>query len=222
MSLTAKQMVYEAKIFYEDIASNDAPSFTDREWSVLLTNAQNQFVQSIYRQGYDNNEESRIALQNLLKEYAQNRFESGPLTNSVILNLPNDFMYISYEGCNTTKKSNVPILSIPYDAYNINLSNPFKKPTSDRAWRIIGSKGKNFLISIDEINFYGCVYISRPEPIIVSDLNTPIEGTFADMNNCKLHANTHRPIAHLAAKLAYGATQEQLGYQIQNIESIKS
>ena len=223
--LTAKQMVYEAKIFYEDIASNNAPSFTDREWSVILTNAQNQVVQEIYRKGFDKDEEGRLAIQSLFKEWSYSNFESGALRNSVELPLPTDLMYISYESCDTDVLRGAKVLPMPYDAFHTNMENPFKRPVRDVVWRVIGYRDINLLVSLDTVIKYGAVYIKRPTPIIVSNLKREqaietISGqAYRNQTDCILHANVHRRIVQAAARIAYASTQEQLGYQIQDIET---
>ena len=223
--LTAKQMVYEAKIFYEDIASNNAPSFTDREWSVILTNAQNQVVTEIYNTGYDNNEENRLGIQSLLVSYIQTKFDKGSLANSYILKLPETLLYMSYEECELKKSQNALVIPISYDAYHSNLANPFKTPSRLKVWRVVGYDNNNLIISKYPPTKYKGVYIMRPYPIIVSDLT---EDKALEVRSgvpvfkqadCKLHSVTHRKIAQTAARIAYASTQEQVGYQIQDIET---
>ena len=223
--LTAKQMVYEAKIFYEDIASNNAPSFTDREWSVILTNAQNQVVQEIYNTGYDDKEENRLGIQSLLTPYTQKEFKTGDLANSYVLELPETMMYMSYEQCELKNSENALVVPISYDAYHSNLANPFKTPSRLKVWRVVGYDGKNLIVSKYPVTMYRGIYVMRPYPIIVSDLAEDKaleirEGVpIFRQADCKLHSVTHRKIVQTAARIAYASTQEQVGYQIQDIET---
>lgn len=223
--LTAKQMVYEAKIFYEDIASNNAPSFTDREWSVILTNAQNQVVQEIYDTGYDDNEENRLGIQSLLTPFSQKKFDKGNLPNSYILAFPETMMYMSYEQCELKDSGNALVVPISYDAFHSNLANPFKTPSKLKVWRVVGYDNKNLIISKYPITEYKGIYVMRPYPIIVSTLSEDKAIEVRDgvaifeQTDCKLHPVTHRKIVQTAARIAYASTQEQLGYQIQDIET---
>ena len=65
--MTAREMRYEAEIIYESIASQDAPGYTDREWSVLLTQAQENIILDICKSGLDENELNRRKISKLLK-----------------------------------------------------------------------------------------------------------------------------------------------------------
>lgn len=223
--LTAKQMIYEAKIFYEDIASNNAPSFTDREWSVILTNAQSQVVTEIYRTGYDNNEENRTGIQSLLTPYTQTDFTDGDLNNSYVLNLPDTLLYMSYEQCELKNSGNALVIPISYDAYHSSLANPFKTPSRLKVWRVMGYDNKNLIISKYPVVEYKGIYVMRPYPIIVSTLSEDKAIEVRDgvaifeQTDCKLHPVTHRKIVQVAARIAYASTQEQVGYQIQDIET---
>ena len=67
MALTATEMMYEAKIIYESIASANAPGYTEREWSVLLTQAQEKVVLEIYEAGMDEDESQRRAISPLFR-----------------------------------------------------------------------------------------------------------------------------------------------------------
>lgn len=225
--LTAAQMKYEAKLQFEDIASNDAPSFTDREWSVLLTNAQAKVVYEAYKK-FDSDEESRVALQALIKRFGANNAEDALdritiaadiLPSAYKVTLPADYMYSIFEHAKTSKSQYVKVVQVPYDAYAVNIQNPYKKPSMSKIWRLIGYENNLILISPYQINDYICTYISRPEPIITAILTTPIEGTITTVNDCKLHANLHRRIVSVAVELAHAAVMDPNGYQLQRVES---
>jgi hypothetical protein len=232
--LTAQQMKYEAKLQFEDIASNNAPSFTDREWSVLLTNAQAKVVYEIYKKGLDADEESRTIIQSLIRHWTTTvvvpTFEVLPSSYKVAL--PNDYMYSSLEYAKTTVNGHARVVQIEYDTYMANLNNPFKKPSKDKIWRLVGYSsisGENLvkntlLISPFKINEYLCMYIARPKPIITADLTgDPIETIgavqYQNARNCELHPNVHRRIVSVAVELAHAAVMDPNGYQLQRIES---
>ena len=223
--LTAKQMVYEARILFESIASNDAPGFTDREWSVLLTNAQNKIVYEIYKLGFDKDEESRGIISSLLEPLTISDFTEAELPNSFKVTLPRDCMYITMDRCYL--KNNVPVrlITMHQEAYFTNIDNPFLKPSKQKFWKIVNDDSRLIITDGSVPVQYKGQYIKRPHPIIVSDL--PVDKGIESIDgqevivqsDCKLHPNVHRRIVEVAAKLAYAATLNPEGYQIQSIES---
>lgn len=68
VGLTAPQMEYEAKVVYESLASADAPGYTSRQWSILLTQAQEKLVLEVIKQGFDNDEINRRKIHSLLRQ----------------------------------------------------------------------------------------------------------------------------------------------------------
>lgn len=225
--LIAKQMVYEARILFESIASNDAPAFTNREWSVLLTNAQNKVVYEIYKLGFDKDEESRIIISSLLKPYTTSNFTDGEFQNSFKVALPKDCMYVTMDRCYLKNDVPVKLVSMPQEAYFTNIDNPFQKPSKKKFWKIIDNDSRLIITDGSTPVQYKGQYIKRPHPIIVSDL--PVGKGIESINgqevvaqsDCKLHPNIHRRIVEVAARLAYAATLDPNGYQIQNAESQK-
>lgn len=237
--LSAKQMMYEARILFESIASGDAPGFTPREWSVLLTNAQDKVVYEVYKKGADKDEDSRIAIQALIKYYEVENLKKGKnLENSYIASLPNDFRYVIVDWCDAhlddrSKVKGIRLVPISYDAYFVNLDNPFKRPSKDKFWKLVhndeADEAARIIVTPEgwTVDAYKTRYIKRPYPIIV-DLLPPGKGIeylnnteIREQTDCQLHSNTHRRIVEHAARLAYAATLDVQGYQIQSAENAK-
>jgi hypothetical protein len=218
--LTAKEMEYEAKVAYEAIASADAPGYTSRQWSILLTQAQEKVVRSIARDGMDKNEFNRRAISKLITTQT----EAAPFP--VIAHIPNsndiefdsDYLYILQDTANT----GVRVKPISYDYYHMNTDNPFEKPYDKEFWRLTSKKGVTVITDGTPLVNYVVTYIKRPKPIITKELTTAtaIE-EYTAITDCELDHSVHREIVSVAARLANAYTTNQVGYQIQDIENQK-
>lgn len=217
IGLSAKEMEYEAKVAYEAIASADAPGYTSRQWSILLTQAQEKVVLSIAKDGMDKNEANRRAISKLINTQT----EAAPF--AVIAHIPNsyditfdeNYLYILQDAAN----NGIRVSPISYDAYYMNINNPFKKPYDKEFWRLTSNKGVTVITDGTPLTSYVVTYIKRPKPIITKELTiaTAIEEQTA-VTNCELDHSIHREIVSVAARLAHAYTTNQVGYQIQDIE----
>ena len=219
--LTAKEMEYEAKVVYEALASADAPGYTSRQWSIILTQAQEKVLNEILNEGWDSTETNRRVVSKLLKttnRTIRNKVDTDlPFANTFKAPLPVDYMHIVTDTANGT----VRVKPVSYDYVLVNLKNPFENPTNDLFWRVVD--GKNALIITDgtPLSKYRITYIKRPEPIITRELKTPIEG-FTEEKNCDLDPIVHRRIVDRAGRLAEAYVNNQVGYQISTIEEQSS
>lgn len=220
VGLTAKEMEYEAKVAYEAIASADAPGYTSRQWSILLTQAQEKVVLSIARDGMDKNEFNRRAIAKLITTQTESApFGSIPhISNSNDIELESSYLYILQDTANV----GVRLKPISYDYYHMNLENPFEKPYDKEFWRLVSNKGVIVITDGTPLTAYTVTYIKRPKPIITKELTTPtaIEG-YTNVTDCELDHSIHREIVSVAARLANAYTTNQVGYQIQDIENQK-
>jgi hypothetical protein len=217
--LTAREMEYEAKIVYEGIASADAPGYTSRQWSVLLTKAQEKIIEAVIEEGWDKNETNRRIISKLLVNWeaetntidVYNRWN-----NAFKVILPVNYMHIAEDYAN----DKVRVRPVTYDYVHSNIYNPFENPFKDEFWRLTDATGVIVLTDGSELSKYSLSYIKRPEPIITNTLTEPIEGntSYAD---CKLDPIVHRRIVDRAARLADAYTNNQLGYQLNALESQK-
>jgi len=122
------------------------------------------------------------------------------------------------------------------DFYHANKSNPYKKPSIKKIWRIDSAdeSSKKHEYITDGTFTLNNVYLHidrKARPIIVPDTVAQpysyaddglIDGIyfldFADGLNCELDPIVHRDIVEKAVKLAYAASQDQTGFQISSVQ----
>jgi hypothetical protein len=180
--LTASEMMYEAKILYESIASADAPGFTPREWSVLLTQAQEKVVNGLCQQ-LDKDEFTRKQLANLLN---YGHISSGitsavnltgyanscivPLTslNETVQGFVYKPLFFYEQRGHTAILTNIKIQEVPQDYVWANLENPYKRPGKITFWQL-PYKDDSVIVITDSgsLTHYYTAYIKKPYPIIV-------------------------------------------------------
>lgn len=211
--LTAREMQYEAKVMYEALASADAPGYTDRQWSILLTQAQEKLIREIISEGWDKNETNRRIASALMKTSTIDDFlEFDDIDDSWKVQFPTDYFHLVKDTLD-----NVKISPKSWDFVEANKDNPFEKPYSKEFWRLVHEKGAVIVTDGSSPGKYRLTYIRRPKPIITKDITTAIE-TYTKQMNCELDPVVHRKIVERAAKLAESYIGNQLGYQLKTIE----
>jgi len=245
--LTAAEMRYESRLIFESIVSGDAPGFTAREWSELLTQAQEFEIRSIIKNGLDNNEINRKSLDRLIidnKIVTGANVTAGHLPNSYRVDVPVDYYHILNKYANLAKATvdynTIKVVPISHQAYKSNINNPTKKPYVDSnnneglVWELVYNKSsatavRQILVivpsgyTLEDVVFD---YIKNPKPIIVPFTYTSgtIEGldlTNATQQagiNCELSSIVQREIVKRAADLAAAYARDKLGYQLQKTE----
>lgn len=237
--MTANEMSYEFDVLYDSIASLDSPGYTAQEKSVLLTKAQEIFVDRYNKAEYT--ERRRRDLANLTRTVdistASTTQDTGK-PNGTRYDLPTDLMYIESEevtiGHSETCFNGNRIMVIPQteDAYAIQKYDPFKKPqvigsSYDCFWRMDfndnasgGSKRVDLITDgTATVSTYHLTYIKTPVdivPVIAGDSST------TTVSNCELNDTAHREIVEMAIRLAAGTTKPQ-EYQLKvNEEKINN
>lgn len=199
----------------------DSLDFNEYEKSIFLTRAQEDIVTSFYnglnytQESFENSEEIRRYLNVLVKTVKTSTLITNPdstlSVNSVLVELPsNDVWYIVYESvnledsnlkCNSIQE--VPVIPTKHDNLQKILRNPFKRPNERRVLRLDLTGNVVELISKYTISNYTLRYISKPEPIILTNL--PNNLTINDVgtkNECKLNPAIHRMILEKAVQFA--------------------
>lgn len=193
-------------------------SFDEYEKSVFLTKAQENIVLELYsgRQtgiSFEKTEESRRYLSNLILTTTITSFTTGIgiITNcSYFCSIPTDLWFITYESatleddalkCGNTSIASVIPVKQDY-LYSI-LNNPFRGPSDIRVLRLDISNDKVELISKYNIKDYTIRYITKPKPIILTNLpdDLKINGEHVK-TECKLNSALHRRILDEAVRLA--------------------
>ena len=140
--MTVQEFKDQFNILYDGIASKGAPGLDDYEISVFLTLAQKELVKSKHnpksnrlQEGFDQTSKRRVDLKNLLKDYktsTTSNLNSNIEDNSKFFVIPKDVFLIEYEAAklvDSCGSSNiVEVVPKTLDEYNIQRSNPFKKP----------------------------------------------------------------------------------------------
>ena len=237
--LTAAEMRYESKLIYESIVSGDAPGYTAREWSELLTQAQEYEVQKVIEDGLDNNEINRKSIDRLITNevVSGGSIVSGDLDNSYSVQLATNYYHIlnKYANLTTSSQDHIKVLPISHQAYKSNINNPTKKPYVDDnnneglVWELVTNDASKRQILIVIPTGYVLTnvtidYLKDPVPIIVpfAYASGTIEGLDLTANqaglDCELSSIIQRNIVKRAADLAAAYSRDKLGYQLQKIE----
>ena len=221
-ALTASDMLYEAKVLYESIASNDAPGYTDKQWSILLTRAQHNIVVKLWQEGYDKDEVHRGALSTLLNTTSSTTVANKPFVhaNAYEFTVDTKIMFTYSERASYVKNAityYADVIPVEWDYYKMNVDNPFECPDSTYFWGLVG--GNTSTAYAKTVITDGSVPVSLittglhfPTPIIVNASVTLQEVT--GVTNCALHPAVHRDIVEEAANLASAYSKDQVGYQI--------
>lgn len=210
--MTVEEFDTQFDIFYNNIASNAAPSVDTYEKSVFLTQAQRDIVVELYSGraipgvSFESTEEARSYLRELITE---DTLENTDKTNREFI-LPTELLFILAEKVKYSSSINCianysPIV-IPkrLDYIQRDLRNPFRGPSKDFVIRV-DSENKVELYSIYDIDTYTITYLRRPSPIIIPSDNSGlfIENFSADIpSECELNPILHRAILDRAVTLA--------------------
>lgn len=189
------------------------------EKSVFLTNAQEEIVIGMYNSknpfgdSFERTEEIRRYLSDLIKTYTTTDKKvgyTGLSKSSVFFELPDDLWFITYESVNLKDDGlgcmsgeDISVIPITQDEYHRIRKNPFRGTNERRALRLDLSGKVVEIVSKYNVESYLVRYLSRPAPIILTDLtnNLSING-ISVKTECELNPVIHRAILERAVKLA--------------------
>lgn len=195
--------------------------FDEYEKSVFLTNAQEELVIGMYNgknpfgDSFERTEEIRRYLSGLIKTYTYTTADkkvgyTGLSKSSVFFELPDDLWFITYEavdlkddglGCMSGEDSSV--IPITQDEYHRIKRNPFRGTNKRKALRLDLSDGIVEIISKYNVEGYLVRYLSRPAPIILTNLTDNLSiNKISVKTECELSPVIHRAILERAVKLA--------------------
>lgn len=198
----------------------DSIEFNEYEKSFFLTKAQEEVVVNLYNgknfygESFENTEELRRYLENLVKTRVYSRDEQiegvGVSPDSVFYKLPEELSFITMEqitygddslGCYNGNIATV--YPVTQDEYSRIKNNPFRGPTKYKAVRLDSGDGVVEIISKYDIDKYLVKYLAKPNPIIVDDLpeGTSIEGK-SEKTDCELNSMLHDAILEKAVRMA--------------------
>lgn len=198
------------------------------EKSVFLTKAQEEILLSYYngtnskQEGFDASEEVRRYL-NALNSYIiiepleqiqdEEAIQGNLITPSepysdYIISLPNDVWFITLETINVNSSDKcsankrLEVVPITQDEFHRIIDNPFRGVNERRALRIETDTNQIELICKYRDYTYNLYYLSKPSPIILTDLGDLSINNISTKQECKLHEALHRPILQRAVQLA--------------------
>ena len=221
--MTASEFYNEFNILYNNVMSNAAPPLNIYDISVFLTQSAEELVLTYYRGrpnqlvSFDLNEESKQALDNLVKPYSQLAPTVTEQYNTYTVsrfNKPDDMFFLLQETvgfnselpCYTNKRAIVKPVAL--DDLNMLLENPFKQPNNKKVFRTTFGDGIEgvYLISSQPLKEYRAQYLQKPYPIIIGDLSeygVSIDGEYLPRNPVtNLPELLHRLIIKRAVELA--------------------
>lgn len=221
--MTNEEFDIEFDVYYNSIASNQAPGLNSYEKSVFLTQAQEAIAKSLYSgtltgDSFEKTEELRRYLSDLITSFSTEEKLSnkeGLTQYSQFFSIPEDAWFITYESARSNddslgcSKGNImEVVPITQDEIHNVLKNPFRSPSKRRVLRLDNSGSVVELISKYNISTYQIRYLRRPTPIILHDLEDGLSigrtdsFTGTKKTECKLNPALHRIILEMAVNLA--------------------
>ena len=225
--MDVKEFSLEFDLLYNNIMSNKAPGLSEYEKSLFLTQAQESIVLDIYSGKYgdsfERTEETTSYLNQLLKQdtYTDADFIEGKKldTRSVFITLPEDLWFKTGEvafikdesyKCSKDNTREVTVLPVTQDTLIRTKRSPFRGPNERRILRLDSSKHTVELISNYPITSYTVRYLSRPEPIILSDLPQGLAiGGKSSPQTCLLNTAIHKAILSKAVLIAKSSWESE-------------
>lgn len=227
--MTTSEFISEFDLGYNNILGEGAPGLDNYERSVYLTTAQEELAKSLYsgntpsKQSFEDSERNRRALNELVKDYKATDVVAssrGLVDDSKMFTVPNDIMFIIAETATISSTDSclngkvVVVKPITHDEFMVSYKNPFRKPNSNKVFRVDISKENSSntveLVSPENLSQYNIRYVKYPKPIIVSNLTTDpqVGGLGLTINgetsvaNSELNSYLHREIVNRAVELA--------------------
>lgn len=189
------------------------------EKSVFLTKAQEDVVIDMYNgkntfgDSFEKTEEIRRYLSSLIKTYTTSTKEityKGLSKHSVFFKLPEDLWFITYEAVNLKDDGlgcksgeDICVTPVTQDEYHRIRKNPFRGSNERRALRLDLNEEVVEIVSKYNVASYLVRYLSRPNPIILTDLPSDLSiNGINKKTECELNPAIHRSILEKAVKLA--------------------
>lgn len=196
--------------------------FDEYEKSVFLTKAQEELVKAHYTgsvgilgDSFETTEEARRQLSSLVKTTKLDPIGQanhiGVSEDSYFFKLPKEVWYITYESANVASDSNcypkgkeMTVTPVSQDQYHKIKNNPFRGANNRQVIRLDIEGNIAELISKTPINNYTVRYVSKPTPIVLTNISEDYltindESTVTE---CTLHESLHRQILAMAVTMA--------------------
>ena len=219
--MSVEEMDNMFEVLYNNITSNQAPGLNAYEKSVFLTKAQDEILKNYFnpkskgnntQDGFDANQKRQVDFSMLTTVETKSSFGSSLFDgrdNTRSVSLPSKMMMAINEMATVSRNGSsvlLQVIPIKFDEYSRLMSKPYKRPLKYQAWRLINNDTANKADIVigpsDSLSNYTIRYIRRPNPIIVSNLDSlTIEGK-SDTTECELDPILHEEILQRAVELA--------------------
>lgn len=143
-------------------------------------------------------------------------------SNTKSITLPTKMLFSINEMVEVSRDSKtilLQVIPIKFDEYTRLMCKPYKRPLKYQAWRLINSDTVNKADIIvgpsDILTKYTIRYIRRPNPIILTNLDTLSIGGISNISECELDPILHEEILQRAVELAKAAYTGDINSQIQ-------
>ena len=194
--------------------------FNEYDKSIFLTKAQEDIIKSYYRgtplgDSFETTEEIRRYLSSLIKtaklDPIGTNIPEGVSSKSAFFKLPPDLWFITYESAIVNNSNawcypngkETTVIPVTQDQYHKIKNNPFRGPNTRQAIRLDIEDEVVELIGSSDITEYTVRYISRPTPIILENLESPLQiNGETEASECTLHEALHRIILAAAVTMA--------------------
>lgn len=208
---------YSTQIRFGDSASL-VLALDEYEKSLFLTQAQEQIIVELYTgrnektSSFEKTEELRSNLRGLIKTATLTESDkdfSGISKYSKFFILPDDVLFITYEsvtisdkdaGCKDTTK--ITVVPVTQDEFDKVMNNPFRQASKRRALRLDNGLDVAEIVTKYNIKDYTIRYISKPTPIVLTNLDEVSIDGVDTITECKLNSAMHRYILERAVVLA--------------------
>ena len=226
---TCEEWSLEFDLLYNNITSDKAPGLDEYEKSVFLTRAQEAVVLGLYKgsfgDAFESTEDLTAFLGELIRQANCSEVPSGSAaaakkisSKSHVYALPSDLLFRTWEGCVITVTgcgdTSVIVTPVTQDEFWRTSRDPFKGQNKNRVLRLAFDQYEydstsaslekfSELVSDYPIVSYTVRYLSRPEPIILSNLTSGLSINGEDeAKTCKLDEAVHQTILAEAVRMA--------------------
>jgi hypothetical protein len=231
--MTAAEMKTLFLTLYDKVTNFAAPGYEDSEITLFLNKAQLEFVKTRYNykgnqyfEGFEETEKRRKDLAELTRDVtisggtANTSDQTGVSPNGEFFDLPEDFLYTLREEILTSSEdkcfdgNRIRVKPVTHDEYTINVTNPFKKPSKDLAWRLDFSRDQN-QGSTNDRNRHELITSNdySVDAYYVRYLKIPSDISITDEIDSELNSSVHEEIVDIAVRIATGITDPQM-YQL--------
>lgn len=219
--MTNEEFANSFQVLYNNITSNNAPGLDAYEMSVFLTKAQDELIKNHFtpqskgnnlQLGFDDSAKRQADFSNLIRTTACTKVTSDYTQidpRSEVWQMPEEVFIVTNETILTSSHRILQVVPLSYTEYTKQMSQPFKRPLRDQAWRLdvnnLESNQRQVEIITNAgltIERYVVKYVKKPQPIILEDLDGLTIDGLSVATECELNPILHEELLQRAIELA--------------------